>query len=148
MSYKTAFWILIFMTVVSAALQLLGYDFLQVLIVLLIVDSIGFGAMVELERKKSLKEEKVGEEIKNKIDNLENICKDMVKRVSVNSAMEQLEERLNRHKTENKDSLDRLAEKTLSLERRLNNFGAKLAEHIQPKREEDVADYIYLENEE
>lgn len=148
MSYKTAFWILIFLTVISAALQLFGYDFLQVLIVLLIADSIGFGAIVELEKKRSLKEEEVGKAIKQKIESLEEVCKDVVKRVNVSFVMEEIETRLNKQKEDHNSALDRIAEKTLSLERKLNRFGVSLAEHLQVNKEEDVSDYIFMDNEE
>jgi hypothetical protein len=148
MVYKTAFWILIFLTVISAVLQIVGYDFLDVLIGLLIIDSIGFGAVVEFERKKSAKETKITKNMDQKIDSLETICKDILQKISVNSAVMELEEKLNRHKVEEKTSLDKIAEKTLELEKKINKFGVNLAEHLGLENQEDVSDYVYLESEE
>ena len=148
MIYKTAFWILTFLTAISATLQILGYQFLEVLIILLILDSIAFGAVVEIERKVSKKESETNEIISRKIEDLENVCKDVLKRVSINAAMVELEEKLNIHKAENKMSLDKLAEKTLDLEKKLNRFGAKLAEHMGLDKSENDEEYIYIQTEE
>jgi len=153
MFYKTAFWILTFLTAISAIMQFLGYDFLNVLIILLLLDSISFGAVVEIERKKTSKEMELGKTINQKIENLESICKDVLQKVSVNSAVLELEEKLNKHKEDEKTSLDKIAEKTLELERKINKFGVKLAEHLQEfkekfQEEESVSDYIYMDEEE
>lgn len=148
MIYKTAFWILTFLTAISATLQILGYQFLEVLIVLLILDSIAFGAVVEIERKVSKKESETNEIISRKIEDLENVCKDVLKKVSINTAMVELEEKLNMHKAENKMSLDKLAEKTLSLEKKINRFGATLADHMGLDKSEDNEEYIYIQTEE
>jgi hypothetical protein len=155
MFYKTAFWILTFLTAVSALMQLLGYDFLNILILLLLLDSLSFGAVAEIEKKKSKKEMEWSNIINQKIENLENICKDVLQKVSMNTAVAELEERLNRHKDEEKTSLDRIAEKTLELEKKINRFGVKLAEHlkeiaedIKEEKNESVGDYIYMDEEE
>ena len=155
MFYKTAFWILTFLTALSALMQFLGYDFLNILLILLFLDSLSFGAVAEIERKKSKKEEDWSNIINQKIENLENICKDVLQKVSVNTAMAELEERLNRHKDEDKSSLDKIAEKSLELEKKINNFGAKLAEHLQEvvedikeEKNESVGNYVYIDEEE
>ena len=154
MFYKTAFWILTFLTAVSALMQFLGYDFLNILILLLLLDSLSFGAVAEIERKKSKKEVEWSNIINQKIENLENICKDVLQKVSVNSAVAELEEKLNRHKDDEKSSLDRIAEKSLELEKKINNFGTKLAEHLQEiveeikeEKNESVGNYIYMDEE-
>lgn len=149
MVYKTAFWILIFLTVVSAVLQMTGYDFLEVLIGLLIIDSIGFGAIVEFEGKKSSKEVELSKSINQKVERLEEICRDVLQKVSMNTAVLELEEKLNRHKDDEKAALDKIAEKTLQLEKKINKFGVSLAEHLGlESRQEDVSDYVYLDTEE
>ena len=155
MFYKTAFWILTFLTAVSALLQILGYNFLDVLIVLLIFDSLSFGAVVEMERKKTKKEMEIGKTINQKIEDSEKICRDVLQKVSVNTAVIELEEKLNRHKEDEKASLDKIAEKTLNLEKKINGFGTKLAEHLQEiaeeikeEKDESVSDYIYMDEEE
>jgi hypothetical protein len=129
MPYRTAFWILILMTVLSAILQMLGYNFLEVLIVLLIVDSIGFGAIIEIEKKKSLKDLEKNNVITQKIEKVELICKDVLDKVNTNPAIARLEEKLNTHKEERNSMMDKLSRKTLELEQKINRFGASLAEH-------------------
>jgi hypothetical protein len=129
-------------------MQIIGYNFLEVLIGLLIIDSIGFGAVVELEGKKSSKEIKLTKSMSRKMDNLESICKDVLQKVSMNTAVLELEEKLNRHKADEKNSLDRIAEKTLDLEKKINKFGVSLAEHLGLEQKEDVSDYVYIEPDE
>jgi hypothetical protein len=131
MPYRTAFWILILLTVVSAVFYMLGYNFLEVLIVLLIVDSIGFGAMIEIERKKSRKNIEATNLVTQKIEGLEKICQDVLQRVSTNPAMTMLEERLKEHRDERNNMLDKLSRKTLELEQKINRFGTRLAEHME-----------------
>lgn len=129
MSHRTAFWILILLTIISAVLQMLGYNFLEVLIVLLIIDSIGFGAIIEIEKKKSLKEIEANNIITKKIEILEKICQDVLEKVNRNPALVELEEKLKIHKEERNDMLDKLSRKTLDLEQKINRFGTNLAEH-------------------
>jgi hypothetical protein len=131
MHYRTAFWILILMTVISAVLQMLGYNFLEVLIVLLIIDSLGFGSMIEIERKKSQKEVESSNIVTQKIEGLEKICQDVFQRVSTNPSLAKLEEKMNLHKEERDSMLDKISRKTLELEQKINKFGAKLAEHME-----------------
>ena len=129
MPYRTAFWILIFLTVISALLQMLGYNFMEVLIVLLIIDSIGFGSMIEIEKKKSKREADASNIVAQKIESLEKIMQDVLHRVSTNPTIAKLEEKMNMHKEERNSMLDRLSRKTLDLEQKINRFGASLAEH-------------------
>jgi hypothetical protein len=131
MPYRTAFWILILLTVASAIFYMLGYDFLGVLIVLLMVDSVGFGAMIEIERKRSKKDAEKANIVTQKIEGLERICQDVLQRVSTNPAMAMLEERLSEHKDERNSMLDKMSRKTLELEQKINRFGARLAEHME-----------------
>lgn len=131
MPYKTAFWILILLTVLSAVFYMLGYNFLEVLIVLLIIDSIGFGAMIEIESKKSKREADANNIIAKKIEMLEKVCQDMLQKVSTNPAMAMLEKRLSEHKEERNNILDKMSRKTLELEQKINRFGTRLAEHME-----------------
>ncbi|MFH1473646.1 MAG: hypothetical protein ABIE55_02010 [Candidatus Aenigmatarchaeota archaeon] len=129
MPYRTAFWILIFLTVISALLQMLGYNFMEVLIVLLIIDSLGFGSMIEIEKKKSKREADASKIVAQKIESLEKIMQDVLHRVSTNPTIAKLEEKMNMHRDERNNMLDRLSRKTLDLEQKINRFGASLAEH-------------------
>ena len=105
-------------------------NFLEVLIVLLIIDSIGFGAIIEIERKKSRKSIETTNIVTKKIEGLERICQDMLQRVSTNPAMAGLEAKLREHKDERNSMLDKMSRKTLELEQKINRFGARLAEHM------------------
>ena len=148
MFYKAAFWLLVLLTAASSLLQLMGYDFLDILIALLILDTVAFGAMVEMDRRKTRREIEINNSIYQKIDKLESICRDVLQRVTSNTAVLELEEKLNKHIGEEKDSMDRIAEKTLQLEKKLNRFGTSLAEHMGLGQKEDVSDYVYIDEEE
>jgi len=163
MPYRTAFWILILLTIISAVLHMLGYNFLEVLIILLIIDSIGFGSMIEIERKKSNKEVEASNIVSQKLDGLEKICQDVLQKVSSNPVMSKLEERLNEHKEERNSMLDKLSRKTLELEQKINKFGASLAAHMEdignrleklemPEEAEDesfqLGELVYLDKDE
>ncbi len=108
---------------------MLGYNFLEVLIVLLIIDSIGFGSMIEIEKKKSKREADASNAVAQKIESLEKIMQDVLQRVSANPAIAKLEEKMNTHRDERNSILDKLSRKTLELEQKINRFGASLAEH-------------------
>lgn len=131
MPYRTAFWILVLLTVVSAIMQMIGYNFLWVLVVLLIIDSIGFAAIVEIERKKSLKEIETGNIITQKIENLEKICQDVLERVNRSTGLAGVEDKLKQHREERDNMMDKISRKTLELEQKINKFGASLAEHME-----------------
>jgi len=131
MLYRTAFWVLILITVISAVSQMLGYEFLEVLIILLIIDSIAFGSIVEIEKRKSLKEIEVNDSITLKLEKLEKVCQDVLQRVNTNPALLNLEEKLKKHKEERNNMMDRISRKTLELEQKINKFGLSLAEHAE-----------------
>jgi hypothetical protein len=132
MPYRTAFWILILMTVISAVLQMLGYNFLEVLIVLLIIDSLGFGSMIEIERKKSQKEVESSNIVTQKIEGLEKICQDVFQRVSTNPSLAKLEEKMNLHKEER----DSMLENWLSIWKMLE-AGSKKLRNLKAKKREN-----------
>lgn len=131
MPYRTAFWILILLTIISAVLQMLGYNFLEVLIILLIIDSIAFGANIEIEKKKALKKTEIDNIITLKVEKIEKICKDVLEKVNTNPALLNLEEKLEKHKEERNHMLDKLSRKTLELEQKIKKFGLSLAEHVE-----------------
>jgi hypothetical protein len=120
MSHRTAFWILILLTIIAAVLQMFGYNFLEVLVILLIIDSIAFGATIEIEKKKSLKEIEMNDNITLKVEKIEKICQDVLQKVDTNSSSLNLEEKL-----------EKLSRKTLELEQKIKNFGLNLAEHVE-----------------
>ena len=131
MLYKTAFWILIFLTIISAVLQMLGYDFLEVLIVLLITDSIAFGATIEIEKKRSLKETEMNNNITLKVEKIEKICQDVLQKINTNPSLLNLEEKIEKQKEERNHMLDKISRKTLELEQKIKKFGLSLADHVE-----------------
>jgi len=112
MPHRTAFWILTLLTIISAVLQMIGYDFLEVLIVLLIINSIAFGVTIEIEKKKSLKEIEMNNIITQKVEKIEKICQDVLQRVNTNPSLLNLEER--------NHMLDKISGKTLELEEKMD----------------------------
>ena len=130
MPYRTAFWILILLTIIAAVLQMLGYNFLEVLMVLLIIDSIAFGATIEIEKRKSLKEIEMNNNITLKVEKIEKICQDVLQKVDTKSSLN-LEEKLEKQKEERNQMLDKISRKTLELEQKIKSFGLNLAEHVE-----------------
>jgi len=131
MPYRTAFWILILLTIISAVLQMLGYDFLEVLIVLLITDSIAFGATIEIEKKRSLKETEMNNNITLKVEKIEKICQDVLQKINTNPSLLNLEEKIEKQKEERNHMLDKISRKTLELEQKIKKFGLSLADHVE-----------------
>lgn len=156
--YKTVFWFLLIWTVFSLILQLVGYELLDSIIIVLVIDLIALGIIIEIGRKKPLKE--INETISSKIENIERVCQSILNSASENPIIEKIEERINKQKEDVNYLLDRMSRKTLELEERVNKFGFSLAEHIEdfsdrlekletPKEDTStIGESVYLENEE
>lgn len=110
---------------------MLGYDFLEVLIVLLITDSIAFGATIEIEKKRSLKETEMNNNITLKVEKIEKICQDVLQKINTNPSLLNLEEKIEKQKEERNHMLDKISRKTLELEQKIKKFGLSLADHVE-----------------
>jgi len=113
------FLVLLAITLVLAGLQLIGYQVIESLIVIVIVDFIALGANIEQRRKNISKDS--DDIIVSKLENIEGSCSDILEHLTSNP--------VGNFKKE-KDSinylLDKLAKKSLELEEKLEKFGSAL----------------------
>ena len=116
-------------TVFSLLLQMFGYEILESIIIVLIIDLIALGIIVEIGRKKPLKE--INERIASKIENIENVCQSILKSSNENPIMEKIEGKLNKQKEDVNYLLDKMSRKALELEEKINKFGVSLAGHVE-----------------
>ncbi len=154
--YKTVFWFLLLWTVFTLFLQSLGYDILNSIIIVLVIDLIALGIIVEIGKKKPLN---INEKITSKIENIERVCQSMLNSSSEDSIMKKIEEKINKQKEEVNYLLDKMSRKTLELEEKINKFGVSLAEHVEdfssrleklekPEETFPIGETVYIEDEE
>ncbi len=127
--HKTVFWFLLVWTIFSIILQLFGFDVVESIIIVLIIDLIALGIIVEIGRKKPLKE--INGKLSSKIENIERVCLSILNTASENPIMERIEAKLSKQKEDVNYLLDRMSRKALELEERINKFGASLAGHVE-----------------
>lgn len=160
--YKTVFWFLLVWTIFSLVLQLFfGYEILESVIIVLVIDLIALGIIVEIGRKKPLKE--VSDKITTKIENIERVCQSILNSSNESSIMSKIEGKLNKQKEDVNYLLDKMSRKALELEERINKFGVSLAEHVEdfssrlekiesfgkePEETFPIGETVYLEDEE
>jgi len=128
---KILFLLSVAITTVLTTLQISGYQILDLIIIMIIIDFLSLGASIELEKRKSEKDSKGF--ITSKLEGIENICKDIFTHVT--SPNPGLEAKLEKQKNDMSYILDKIAKKSLELEEKLNAFG-----HVLTKKEEIKAD--------
>jgi len=120
--YKKAFWVLIFITIISMILQIEGYGILETVIFLVIMDFIAL--WLYLERRNSLTE--TDNVVIKKIENLETACSSILEGIGSVSSVLSLEEKINKQREDVNSMLEKINEKTLVLEEKINRFGQNL----------------------
>jgi len=154
--YKIAFWFLLVWTVISLILLLRGYDLLDSVMIVLVIDLIALAIIVEMGKKKSLQD--VSSEIKAKIENIEKVCQNILNSSSDDSIIAKIEEKISKQKEDVNYLLDRMSRKALELEEKINNFGYNLAEHVEgfgkrleklenPGEKFSIGETVYVEDE-
>ena len=108
-------------TIFLTVLQLAGYQVLESLMVMTVVDFLTLAAVIEIGRKKPLN---------NPID----IEKEVVPRLQ---KIDNIEQKMEKHNDDITYLLDRMAKKTLDLEQKINSFGNGLIDSIS-KLKNDV----------
>lgn len=121
-----AFWVLIIVTIISMFLQISGYQILETVIFLIIMDFIAL--WLYLEKKKSLTE--IDNAMIKKIENLETACSSILEGISSVSSVLNLEEKVNKQKEDINSMLEKINEKTLALEEKISSFGQSFSNHI------------------
>ena len=135
--YKEAFWILIFITVISMALQTGGYVALETIIFLVVMDFIAL--WIYLENRKSSTD--LNSTFLGKVDNLERTCSSISDSIGAVSSVLNLEERVNRQRKDIETMLQSINEKSSALEERLNGFGELLSRPRNQEVEERLETY-------
>lgn len=127
--YKTVFWFLLVWTIFTLALQMFGYNILDSILVVFVIDIIALGIIVEIGRTKPF--QNVSSEITTKIENIEKSVQSLLNTSSEDSIMNKIEEKISKQKEDVNYLLDKISKKTLELEEKLSKFGYSLAEHIE-----------------
>jgi hypothetical protein len=151
--YKLVFWFLLFWTLVSLFLYIRGYDVLTSLMLVLVVDMVSLGVIVQMGSKGPMKE--ISSEVATKLDNIEKVCQSILSSSSDDSIVAKIEERISKQKDDVNYLLDRMSRKMLELEEKINKFGFGLAEHLDEKVDEkkydensfNVGETVYVEDE-
>jgi len=120
------FVILIIVTIILTAMQLSGYQVLDSIIVMIIIDFIALGANIELENRKVWIETRSN--ITTKLESIEKTCLDIFGHIT--NSNPGFEEKLKKQKEDVSYILDKVAKKSLELEERISNFGQTLASSV------------------
>jgi peptidoglycan hydrolase CwlO-like protein len=136
--YKEAFWTLFFITVITLILQMRGYALLETVIFLIVMDFIALWIYLESRKSSS----KFDDTIIKKIENLENACSKISENIGAVSSVLNLEEKFNKQKEDITSMLERINEKNLILEEKLNSFGQFLLDSVRDKKEEDIEEFL------
>lgn len=127
--YKIVFWFLLLWTVLTMILFSRGYDLLNSVLIVLVIDLIALGIIVEVGKKKPLNE--IGAEITAKIENIEKVCQSLLNSTGEDSIVKRIEDAVGKQKDEVNYLLDKMSRKMLELEENINKFGFSLAEHVE-----------------
>jgi len=127
--YKIVFWFLLLWTVLTMILFLRGYDLLNSVLIVLVIDLIALGIIVEIGKKKPLNE--ISAEITAKIENIEKVCQSLLSSTSEDSIIKRIEDAVGKQKGEVDYLLDKMSRKMLELEEKISKFGFSLAEHVE-----------------
>jgi len=121
------FSVLIIVTIILTALQLFGYQVLDSIIIMVIIDFIALGANIELEKRKTPEEAK--SYVTTKLDNIEKICSDIFNHVT-SAPNPDINKKLEKQKEDVSYILDKVAKKSLELEERIGKFGQTLGASV------------------
>ena len=130
MPLSKVFWLLSFATLIFIALQLMGFDVMIVIILLLTMDIISVEMSRQLDKHHLRKE--VKSEMVARIENIEKICGNMVFHLSEQQPFAEqitftIDKHMNAHKGVFKDDLDRIAKKMVDVENRLTKMKRLMA---------------------
>jgi len=120
MLLRRLFLVLIAITIALAGLHLTGYQVLELIIVMVIIDFITLAANVELDKKKPTVD------VSGKLENIEKMCEDIRGHVG-NPGIEIMLKKQNNNLNY---LLDKITKRSLDLELRLNKFGQTLASSV------------------
>ena len=126
---KLLFLLSLAITAALTAVQISGFQVIDLIIIMIIVNFLSLGATLELERRKYDKESKGL--ITTKLEGIENVCKDIFTHVT--SPNPGFEAKLEKQKNDMSYILDKIAKKSLELEEKINVFGKVLTKETEEK---------------
>jgi hypothetical protein len=154
---KILFLISLVITTALTALQLIGFQVIDSIIIMIIINFLSLGAYIELENRKIVKESK--DFIGSKLEGIEKICNETLTHIT--SPNPGIELRLEKQKNDISYILDKISKRSLDLEERLNAFGKILSNSLNEKKVEEqkeeekenqdsysVGEIVYIEDEE
>jgi hypothetical protein len=140
---KILFLFSIVITTVLTALQIFGFQVVELIIIMIIIDFLSLGAYIELENKKVVKESR--DFVGSKLEGIEKVCNDIFTHVT--SSNPGLEAKIERQRNDISYILDKISKKSLELEERLNLFGRVLSNSLSEKKEEEKTEEKEVEEE-
>lgn len=154
---KILFLVSLIITTALTALQLTGFQVIDSIIIMIIINFLSLGTYIELENRKIVKESK--DFIGSKLEGIEKICNETLTHIT--SPNPGIELRLEKQKNDISYILDKISKRSLDLEERLNAFGKILSNSLNEKKVEEqkeeekenqdsysVGEIVYIEDEE
>jgi len=151
---KILFLVSLIITTALTALQLIGFQIIDSIIIMIIINFLSLGAYIELENRKIVKESK--DFIGSKLEGIEKICNETLTHIT--SPNPGIELRLEKQKNDISYILDKISKRSLDLEERLNTFGKILSNSLNEKKVEEqkedkqesysVGEIVYIEDDE
>jgi len=151
------FFLLMLITIGLVIAQVSGYQFLELIIIMIIIDFLSLGAIIELQKRNPK-----DNELMPKLEIIEKACNDILSHVT--SPNPGFEEKLQKQKDDMSYILDKIAKRSLELEEKLNTFGRALVNsreviksNPEPKEEtktekveetNSIGETIYVDEEE
>jgi len=133
MHLSKLFLFVIAITIALAGLQLIGYQVIELIITMTIIDFLTLGASMELGKRNNPVDIKTHimpklEKI-DKLDNIEKTCVDIFHHIT-KTDNPNFESKLKRQSDDISYLLDKMAKRTLELEERINKFGNGLIDSM------------------
>lgn len=119
---------LLAITVGLTALQLLGYQVLNSLIIMIVVDFMALGAHIQINKKNTPNPTKTSNphNLIPRLEGIEKTCSDILNHINTNS----LKTDINKSKDDLTYLLERIARNTMSLEQKIDTFGETLTKSM------------------
>jgi hypothetical protein len=134
--YKGAFWTLIFITVMTLILQMGGYAMIETVLFLVVMDFIALWIYLEVRKSPS----SLSDHFIKKLESLENSCSNISESIGAVSSVLNLEEKVERQREDIRSMLERINEKNVVLEEKLNSFGQFLTGSLVKEKPSDSSE--------
>jgi hypothetical protein len=131
--YKEAFWALIFITVMTLAMQMSGYAMLETVLFLVVMDFIALWIYLESRKYPNA----LNDHFIKKLEGLEKSCLSISESIGAVSSVLNLEERVDRQREDISSMLESINQKNMALEEKLNGYGLFLSGSMNREKPEE-----------